>query len=227
MHVAHHAAADEHVFCRALPESSVPSPHYTTRDADARECVRGILTYQVRPPHLVHRLGVVQLDVQVLVHALQRAADLHFVLEFDCDFVLDQRFEETGMVLAMRYVGNERAMKLRCAGRGVLVVHVCMAEWPWGIAHLKKSIVAVAKVVRERLEGRSRCVSVKRCVATALRVLSAARKMMMDGQEHWPRGVAPEVSPVTCEPFTCPGATSNCLIFSHYTLQLFVMFSQI
>ena len=88
-------------------------------------------------------------------------------------------------------------MKLRCARRGVLVVHVCMAERPWGIAHLKKSIVAVVKVVGERLEGRSRCVRVKRCVATALRVLSAARKMMMDGQEQWTRGVATEVSPVT------------------------------
>jgi hypothetical protein len=47
------------------------------------------LTYQVWPPHLVHGLGIVQFDVQVLVHALQRAADLHFVLEFDRDFVLD------------------------------------------------------------------------------------------------------------------------------------------
>jgi hypothetical protein len=53
----------------------------------------------VWPPHLVHGLSVVQLDVQVLVHALQRAADLHFVLEFDRDFVLDQRFEETDTML--------------------------------------------------------------------------------------------------------------------------------
>lgn len=57
------------------------------------------MTYQVWPPHLVHGLSVVQLDVQVLVHALQCAADLHFVLEFDRDFVLDQRFEETDTML--------------------------------------------------------------------------------------------------------------------------------
>ena len=35
------------------------------------------MTYQVWPPVHVHRLGVVQLDVQVLVHALQ--AQLEFV----------------------------------------------------------------------------------------------------------------------------------------------------
>jgi hypothetical protein len=52
-------------------------------------------TYQVRPPQLVHGLGVVQLNVQVLVDALERAADLHFVLEFDSDFVFDERFEKT------------------------------------------------------------------------------------------------------------------------------------
>ena len=55
----------------------------------AQDFKGGILTYQVWPPLHVHGLGVVQLDVQVLVHALQRAADLHFVLEFDCDFVLN------------------------------------------------------------------------------------------------------------------------------------------
>jgi hypothetical protein len=49
----------------------------------------------MRPPHLIHCLGVVQLDVQVLIYALERPADLHFVLEFDGDFVLDEGFEET------------------------------------------------------------------------------------------------------------------------------------
>jgi len=49
----------------------------------------------MRPPHLIHRLGVIQLDVQILVHALERPADLDLVLEFDGDFVLDERFEET------------------------------------------------------------------------------------------------------------------------------------
>ncbi len=51
--------------------------------------------YQMWPPHLVDGLGIIQLDVQVLIHALQRPADLDLVLEFDGDFVRDERFEET------------------------------------------------------------------------------------------------------------------------------------
>lgn len=58
------------------------------------------LTYQMRPPHLVYSLGIVQLDVQILIDALQCSADLHFVLELNCDFVLDERLEETGSVSA-------------------------------------------------------------------------------------------------------------------------------
>jgi hypothetical protein len=48
----------------------------------------------MRPSQLIHRLCIVQLDVQVLIHALECAADLDFVLEFDGNFVLDERFEE-------------------------------------------------------------------------------------------------------------------------------------
>lgn len=66
MNVSYDGSTDEHILCRA----------------------------QMRPPDLIHRLCVVQLDVQVLVHALECAADLDFVLEFDGDFVLDERFEE-------------------------------------------------------------------------------------------------------------------------------------
>jgi hypothetical protein len=64
---------------------------------------RGLLlqTYQVRPPQLVHGLGVVQLNVQVLVHALERAADLDLVLEFHRDFMLDERLEEATRPLAL------------------------------------------------------------------------------------------------------------------------------
>jgi hypothetical protein len=47
------------------------------------------------PPHLVHRLSIIQLDIQILIYALECAADLDFVLEFDGDFVLDKCFEKT------------------------------------------------------------------------------------------------------------------------------------
>jgi hypothetical protein len=53
--------------------------------------------YQVRPPHLVDGFCVVEFDVEVLVYTFEGAADLDFVFEFDGDFVLDERFEETGM----------------------------------------------------------------------------------------------------------------------------------
>jgi len=46
------------------------------------------------PPQLVCCFGVVQLDVQVLVHALQRPADAHLILEFDGDFRVHERLEE-------------------------------------------------------------------------------------------------------------------------------------
>lgn len=49
----------------------------------------------MRPPDLVYCLRVVELDVQVLIHALQCASDLDFVLELHGDLVLDERLEET------------------------------------------------------------------------------------------------------------------------------------
>lgn len=52
-------------------------------------------TYKMRVLELLDDLDVVELDVEVLVHALQRAADLDVVLELDRDLVVDERFEET------------------------------------------------------------------------------------------------------------------------------------
>ena len=48
----------------------------------------------MRPPQLIRCLRIIKLDVQILIDAFQRAADADFVLEFDGDFVLDERFEE-------------------------------------------------------------------------------------------------------------------------------------
>ena len=52
------------------------------------------LAYQMWPPQLVCCLGVVQLDVQVLIHALQRPPYAHLILEFDGNFGVDKRLEE-------------------------------------------------------------------------------------------------------------------------------------
>jgi len=43
---------------------------------------------------LIHNRDVVQLDIQILIHALQCPTDRDVVLEFDGDFVVDQRLEE-------------------------------------------------------------------------------------------------------------------------------------
>lgn len=51
-------------------------------------------TYQMWVFDFLHHCDIIQLDVQVLIHALQRAADRDIILELDGDFVVDQRFEE-------------------------------------------------------------------------------------------------------------------------------------
>lgn len=45
---------------------------------------------------LLDDADVLELDVEVLVDALEGAADLDVVLELDCDLVVDQGLEETG-----------------------------------------------------------------------------------------------------------------------------------
>lgn len=82
---------------------SQPPPSEIKREKERRGEVVKKLTYQMRPPQLIHRLGIVQLNVQILIYALERPADLHFVLEFDGDFVLYECFEEAAWVLGLVY----------------------------------------------------------------------------------------------------------------------------
>lgn len=44
--------------------------------------------------HLLHHTDIIQLDIQVLIHALQRPADGDVVFQLHGDFVVDERFEE-------------------------------------------------------------------------------------------------------------------------------------
>jgi hypothetical protein len=44
--------------------------------------------------HLFHDRNIVQLDIEVLVHALQRAAHRDVVLELDGDLMVHQCLEE-------------------------------------------------------------------------------------------------------------------------------------
>jgi hypothetical protein len=59
---------------------------------------QGVLqkTYQVRVFQLLNYLDIIQLDVQVLVHALQRSTDLDVVLELNGDLMVDEGLEEAG-----------------------------------------------------------------------------------------------------------------------------------
>lgn len=113
MYVSDDGSSDEHVFCRALQSqlsaenslrhsftfsTSSFAPPFPVADHVSQYSPQIVFTYQVRPPHLIHRFCIIQLDVEVLVDALQYSLDLDFVLEFDDDFVLHERLEETGYV---------------------------------------------------------------------------------------------------------------------------------
>jgi hypothetical protein len=51
---------------------------------------------------LFHDLDVLQLDVEVLVDALEHAADLDVVLELDGDLLVDERLEEAVRLISIR-----------------------------------------------------------------------------------------------------------------------------
>lgn len=44
--------------------------------------------------HLLNHRDIIQLDVQILIHALQCSSDRNVVLELDGDFVVDKSLEE-------------------------------------------------------------------------------------------------------------------------------------
>lgn len=60
----------------------------------------------MRPPDLIHRLSVIQLDIQILIDALQRPTDLDFILELHGDFVLDEGLEETAHMSELKFHTN-------------------------------------------------------------------------------------------------------------------------
>lgn len=93
-------------------------------------------TYQVWPSHFVHSHGIVQFDVQILVHALQSAADLDFVLELHGNFMLDERLEKAAAFL-LATAGSKRLPPVRGEKE----------------AYLKNSMLAAVQRGREGREG--------------------------------------------------------------------------
>ena len=83
----------------------------------------------MRPPQFIHRLGIIQLDIQVLVYALERAADLDFVLEFDGDFVLDERLEEAIQTSASALIPLFFFGRLSVIGDGPEKEHLCCYQY--------------------------------------------------------------------------------------------------
>ena len=53
-------------------------------------------TYHMRIFDVLHDRDVVQLDIQILIHTLQRSAYRNVILEFDCDFMVDEGLEKAG-----------------------------------------------------------------------------------------------------------------------------------
>ena len=85
MHVAYYAASYEDILDRAL---------CATQSALISKAFAGHIfffcaAYQMRVLQLLHHCDIVQLDVEILVHALQCPADGNVVFELDRDFVVD------------------------------------------------------------------------------------------------------------------------------------------
>lgn len=75
---------------------------------------------------LVEDGNVVELDVEVLVDALEDAADLDVVLELDCDLLVDEGFEEAagwGMSGCVMHPG--------CGGEGRGGMLLCGMGFSW------------------------------------------------------------------------------------------------
>jgi hypothetical protein len=84
-------------------------------------------THQMWVLHLFHHRNVVQLDVEILIHALQRSAHRDVVLELDGDLMVDQCLEEAAW---HRKIWLARALQYTCAYALVLVRGVGSCWWP-------------------------------------------------------------------------------------------------
>lgn len=64
------------------------------------------VTHQVRIFELLDNLYILQLDVEILVDALEDAADLDIIFELDRDLLVDERLEEAEMPSAVGSAGS-------------------------------------------------------------------------------------------------------------------------
>lgn len=132
MDVPHHGASDEDVLDRALQGcfKSVLQAH-TQRPREG-----GVITHQMGVLELIDNLDVVELDIEVLVDALEDALELNVVLEFDRDLVVDEGLEEATTPRQLKFPYCSKAPGDQ--GNGGFVQR--------RLAYLKKSIVLVVQV---------------------------------------------------------------------------------
>jgi hypothetical protein len=119
MHVSYYAPADEDIFDRGLAyrQSAAAKNHFfpllcksfpPTNSLLLIKCLilpisfpspnsklRSNITHQMRILYLLNDTNIIQLDIQVLIHTLQRPPDLDVVLQLDRNFVVHEGFEET------------------------------------------------------------------------------------------------------------------------------------
>ncbi|TQV99796.1 hypothetical protein IF1G_02011 [Cordyceps javanica] len=102
-------------------------------------------TYQVRVLELLNDRDVVKLDVEVLVHALQRTPELDIVLELYSDLLVDERLEEAVARSRQRNSGRATPVSqqpcLVQTVRGLLSAEPVASRSSRGKTHLKKSMV--------------------------------------------------------------------------------------
>ena len=101
MNISHDRAADEDVLDRALAVApsvlgiSISPPKAVFTRGKEQTWEDATPTYQVRVLELLQDLDIIELDVEVLVDALQGPPDLNVILELDGDLVVDEGLEET------------------------------------------------------------------------------------------------------------------------------------
>lgn len=108
---------------------SATSPH-------AKAGGGGGFTHQMGVLELIDNLDVVELDVEVLVDALEDALELNVVLEFDRDLVVDEGLEEATTPRQLEFPYRSKAPGDQ--GNGGFV-----QRW---LAYLKKSMVLVGEM---------------------------------------------------------------------------------
>ena len=105
MDISHDAATDKDILDRRLLPNHTPVSKFLAEQR--RERHRGQeQTHKVGVLDLLDDANVIELDVEVLVDALEGTADLDVVFKLDCDDCVDERLEEAVRVSPSVYLAS-------------------------------------------------------------------------------------------------------------------------